>query len=84
MPAEFEPVIFTKKHMVAMASNLSDRMTQRTVEMLDDQRQQQQLLAVNNNLQAVETPQGHGDRFWSTAMAVPEKAEGPEFSIDFF
>jgi hypothetical protein len=70
--------------MVAMASNLSDRMTQHTVELLDDQRQQNQLLAVNNNLQAIETPQGHGDSFWSTSMALPEKAEEPEFSIDFF
>jgi len=48
MPPEFEAVIFTKKRMVAMASNLSDRMTQHTVEMRDDQRQKTQLLAVNN------------------------------------
>ena len=81
MPPEFESVIFTKKRMVAMATNLSDRMTQRTVAMLDDQRQQQQLLAVNNNLQAIETPQGHGD---STAMATPQLDEGEAFSIDFF
>src|SRR4051812_11166006 len=52
MPPELEPVIFTKKRMVAMASNLSDRMTQPTVELLDDQRQQNQLLAVNNRVYA--------------------------------
>jgi len=72
MPAEFEGVIFTKKQMVAMATPLSDRFTQRTVKLVDDARQQNQLLAVNNNLQAIESPQGHGDCFWSCAMALPE------------
>ena len=84
MPPEFEPVLFTKKRMVGMASTLSDRMTQHTIQMLDDQRQQTQLLAVNNNLQAIETPQGHGDSFWSTAMAIPDKEEGVAFDIGFF
>jgi hypothetical protein len=83
MPSEFEGVIFTKKRMVAMATNLSDRMTQQTVELLDDQRQQQQLLAVNNNLQAIETPQGHGDSFWSVCLALPEKDQGMDVVIEF-
>lgn len=75
MPAEFEGVIFTKKQMVAMATPMSDRFTQRTVKLVDDARQQNQLLAVNNNLQAIESPQGHGDCFWSCALGLPEKNE---------
>lgn len=81
MPAEFEAVIFTKKRMVALATTMNDRFTQGTVELIDDARQQNQLLAVNNNLQAIETPQGHGDSFWSNAMGLNEGEESPKFGM---
>ena len=81
MPDEFEGVIFTKKRMVAMATTLSDKVQQGSVRLLDDARQTNQLQAVNNNLQAIESPQGHGDSFWSVAMAIPEKAEEMEFGV---
>ena len=73
LPEEFEGVIFTKKRMVAMATTLSDRITHRSVKLLDDPRQTNEMLAVNNNLQAIESPQGHGDSFWSVSMALPER-----------
>jgi hypothetical protein len=72
-------VTFTKKQMVAMATVLSDRVTQHTVELLDDSRQTTQMLAVNNNLQAIESLQGHADSFWSTALGLPEKTDEPSF-----
>jgi len=75
LPDEFEGVVFTKKRMVAMATTLSDRVTHGTVKLLDDPRQTNQMLAVNNQLQAIESPQGHGDSFWSNAMALPEREE---------
>jgi len=83
MPKEFEGVIFTKKQMIAWATTLSDRFTQHTVDLVDDPRQQNQLLAVNNNLQAIESPQGHGDAFWSNALGLPQKMDGPSFSFGF-
>lgn len=61
--------------MVAMATALSDRVTHSSVRLLDDPRQTNQLLAVNNNLQAIESPQGNGNSFWSVAMALPEREE---------
>jgi hypothetical protein len=64
--------------MVSMATVLSDRVTHGTVKLLDDARQTNQMLAVNNNLQAIESPQGHGDSFWSNAMALPEREEQQE------
>lgn len=72
LPDEMEGVTFTKKRMVAMATVLSDRITHGTVRLIDDPRQTNQMLAVNNNLQAIESPEGHGDSFWSNAMALPE------------
>ncbi len=41
------------------------------------------MLAVNNNLQAVESPQGHGDSFWSVAMAPPQKDQQQEAFVVF-
>lgn len=75
LPEEFEGVVFTKKRMVSMATTLSDRVTHASVKLLDDPRQTNQMLAVNNNLQAIESPQGHGDSFWSVAMALPEREQ---------
>jgi len=72
LPDEFEGVTFTKKRMTAMGTVLSDRVTHKTVRLIDDPRQTNQMLAVNNNLQAIESPEGHGDSFWSAAMALPE------------
>jgi hypothetical protein len=71
-------VIFTKKRMVSMATALSDRVTHGSVRLLDDPRQTNQMLAVNNNLQAVESPQGHGDSFWSICLSLPEREEQQE------
>ena len=72
MPDYFEAVVFTKKRIFSMATTLSDRVTQGLVKLLDDPRQTNQMLAVNNQLQAIESPQGHGDSFWIVAMALPE------------
>lgn len=64
--------------MVAMATTLSDRVTHGSVRLLDDPRQSTQMLAVNNQLQAVESPQRHGDSFWSVALAPPDREEQQE------
>jgi hypothetical protein len=78
LPDQFEGVVFTKKRMVSMATTLSDRVTHGSVRLLDDPRQTNQMLAVNNNLQAVESPQGHGDSFWSIAMGLKEQEQSQE------
>jgi hypothetical protein len=35
------------------------------------------------NPQAIETPQGHGDTFWSVCMAIPDKEQAPDVLIEF-
>ena len=37
---------------------------------MNDKRQTEQILAVNDNLEAVESADGHGDSFWSVALAL--------------
>ena len=38
--------------------------------MIKDERQKQQILSVSNDLKAPDTPMGHGDAFFSIAMAL--------------
>jgi hypothetical protein len=38
---------------------------------------------VNNNLQAIETPQGHGDSFWSVCLGLDLLQEGTDVRIEF-
>jgi hypothetical protein len=69
LPGKCEPVVFTSKEKASMAAELSVSIENKSVRLLDDQRQREQLLMVTNDLKALETPMGHGDSFWSIALA---------------
>ncbi len=70
MPNVLDPFIFktTLKH--DMATNFEKMVENKEVELLNDRRMIDQILVVDNDLQALETPEGHGDSFWSIAMAL--------------
>ena len=74
-----EPIIFktTTKH--DMATNFEKMVENKEVELLNDRRMLDQILVVDNDLKSLETPEGHGDSFWSIAMALwvaGQKTEG--------
>ena len=69
LPGQCEPVQFTVKEKHSMATELEKKIETKTIGLLDDQRQTEQLLMVTNDLKALETPFGHGDSFWSIALA---------------
>lgn len=75
LPKSFEPVQFSMKTNNAMAVSLNTVITEGRVAFINDVRQVDQILQVNNDLQAIESPQGHGDSFWSNAMALWEERE---------
>lgn len=70
MPDALKPLIFKKKNKGAMASLFEKIVNRKNIELIDDHRQTDQILSVNNDLDAIETNQGHGDSFWSIAMAL--------------
>lgn len=70
-----KPVSFNVKTNNAMAVSLNTVIREQRCTMIDDVRQIDQLLQVNNDLQAIESPQGHGDSFWSNALAMWEEKE---------
>lgn len=69
-------VNFTTKSKNAMATELEKAVVNKEIELLNGSRQLEQLLLVDNDLNAVETPQGHGDSFWSNALAFYDKVLG--------
>ena len=72
----YKPIIFGTKVKFAMASNFSKHVNNKSIRLLNSQRMIDSILSVNNNLQAPETDIGHGDAFWSVAMAVYETPMG--------
>jgi len=75
-PRIWRPVIFGTKSKFQMASNFSKNVNNKTVHLLNNQRMIDSILSVNNELQAPETSIGHGDAFWSIAMALYEPKQG--------
>jgi len=65
-----EPIIFKVQTKHDMATNFEKMIENKEVELLNDRRMLDQVLVVDNDLQALETPEGHGDSFWSIAMAL--------------
>jgi len=64
------PMHFTLKAKNTMAQIFETYVHSGNLSILKDERQRQQILSVNNELKAPETPMGHGDAFFSIAMAL--------------
>lgn len=77
VPNQMKPISFTMKTKNAMAVNLDSVTTSGRVELINDKRQTDQILSVTSDLQAFETPEGHGDSFWSICMALYDNERQP-------
>ena len=64
------PMSFTLKSKNTMAQVFEEYVHSGRLHLLKDERQTQQILSVNNELKAPVTPMGHGDAFFSVAMAL--------------
>ena len=61
---------FTLKAKNTMAGVFENFVHSGILNIIKDERQKQQILSVSNELKAPETPMGHGDAFFSIAMAL--------------
>lgn len=75
VPREMEPVTLSKKTKTEMAGYLDAMGTSGRVKLLNDGRQNRQLTVVTNDLQAVETGEGHGESFFSIGLAVMQSQQ---------
>lgn len=64
-----KPMNMTTKSQGAMASSLENWVGNTKLRLVNNPRTINQILAVNGELDALETEEGHGDSFWSVAMA---------------
>lgn len=70
LPPEMEGVTFTQKKKFEMAAMFEKGVKKKKVALLSDERQRRQILNVDNDLKSMETDEGHGDSFWSNALAI--------------
>ena len=66
----WRPMTFTVRSKNTMAQIFEEYVHSGKLKLLKDERQKQQILSVNNDLKAPDTPMGHGDAFFSIAMAL--------------
>lgn len=61
---------FTQSEKFKLAANFSKVVSKGIIKLQNNSRQIRSILSVNNNLEALETSDGHGDAFWSVALAL--------------
>ena len=64
------PQKFTVDYKNRIAVEFEKRVQNKAIELIPERRMIDQILLVNNDLRAFETREGHGDSFWSIALAV--------------
>lgn len=82
LPGEMKGIPFTSKLKHQVATKFGKRVNKGNILMLDDPRQTRQILNCDNDLKSAETAEGHGDSFWSNALAV-HAADGTQPKIYF-
>ena len=68
-PTKFIPIRFNLKIKNSLAAEFEKKVTTKTIKLLNHDRMIRQILTVNNDLNAMTTVEGHGDAFWSIALA---------------
>ena len=70
LDTRWRSMTFTRKSKNIMAQVFEQFVHSGNLKLIKDERQKQQILSVSNELKAPETPMGHGDAFFSIAMAL--------------
>ena len=69
------PINFSAKSKASMATEFERAVEHKKMTLLNHPRLIDQILVVDNDLNAIESPQGHGDSFWSVALAFSDLTE---------
>ena len=67
---KWKSMTFSRKSKNTMAQIFEKFVHSGNLRLIKDERQKQQILSVSNGLKAPDTPMGHGDAFFSIAMAL--------------
>jgi len=77
----WHPLSFSLKAKNNMAHIFEQYVHSDNLFLIKDSRQREQILSVNNELKAPETPMGHGDAFFSIAMALQAAYETGIYNV---
>jgi hypothetical protein len=82
LPAEFVGISFTRKIKFALATEFEKAVTNKKLSIIDNDRTIDQICTVDNELNAPETKDGHGDSFFSFSLAFADRMQAePELYI---
>jgi hypothetical protein len=70
LPEEMQPFIMTAGGQEKISADFDIQVSSQRIILLNDDRQTRSLLSVDGNLKAPQSADGHGDAFWSVAMAI--------------
>lgn len=70
LPPQMIPVVMTRKTNFQHSAAFDRAVEKEEIMLIDNERLIDQICAVTNDLHAVETKDGHGDSFWSIALAI--------------
>jgi len=70
LPAQMKGFPFTDKLKHQMAVQFEKAVKSKNILLVNDARQKRQILNCDNDLKSMETPEGHGDSFWSNCLAI--------------
>lgn len=70
LPAIMTGIPFTQKKKFELAAQFGKAVWQKKIVLLNEERQRRQILNCDNDLKSMSTAEGHGDSFWSNAMAI--------------
>jgi len=66
----FIPVVFTHKMKCQIATDFEKAVLNKQIEIFDDENMLNSICSVTNDLVSIETVNGHGDEFWTCALAL--------------
>lgn len=70
LPSEMVPVVLSASYNQRMAGDFDKVVNKKQIIFLNDDRQTRSILAVDDNLKAPESGDGHGDAFFSCGLAI--------------
>ncbi len=72
LPSEMEPIAFGHRNKRGMATLFRSLVETGNIQLIEEDRDINQYLGVNSDLDAMASPEGHSDNFWSTCLALYE------------
>jgi len=80
LPSEMSPVILNNRKKGALSAKFDEKVTRNHMRLLEDERLKKSILSVTNEVVALETPEGHGDAFFSIMCALDWEVQHGEAS----